>query len=96
MITYRYTLYHDEEGEAAVDTDASPLPGFAKPEQAVAAAQAAISDYWQTATVERGTFRRGELGVRPDEWDIDSDWQPILAGRDYVDDPRTYTEETDR
>ena len=96
MITYCFTLYHDEPEEAAADSTASPLPGFAKPEQAVTAAQAAISDHWQSATVERGTFRRGELGVRPDEWDIDSDWQPILVTRDDVDDPRTYAEEDDR
>lgn len=76
-------LYHDEPEEASADSRG--LAVWFTERGAINAAKGNLTDYWQTASVYRGTWYPGQLGVRPDHFEYDEETTAIRVGKGWVE-----------
>lgn len=65
---WTFTLYHDDDENAAVDQWSNGHP-YLSEEVAIDEARGRVCKNWQSATVEVGDWHPAVLGVRPAYWD---------------------------
>jgi len=81
---YAVTLYHDEPDDASADVGG--LDTYYHDElSAIRAAQEAITVYWQSASVERGTYTPAVYGIRPDHFETDDDQTAVRVGAGWIE-----------
>lgn len=67
---WAYSLYHDEDGDAAVDTRSS-ADVYETEAEAINAARAAFDEYWTYGDVYHGQWHEPVFGVSPGWFETD-------------------------